>query len=542
MINFGPENPYCENMRIVSIPGLKGKFTHYISVKRNMAIAALLSFVPAIPVANAEKPLLMELSATSQGSSGGYAPYFIGSLSESRDNMKSSDYIGVKLWKDIDSTARFSYGFGGEVMGGWFHDMTYRRYIDDEGLAGYRSWRPGAIRIQQLYGSLKYRSLSLNVGMKTHHSVIVDDNLSSGDVTYGINIRPIPCVEAGFIDFQNIPFTKEWVQITGAVAYGRTMDGGYQDDMMNRRSGSYNPYTYFTYKYLHFRTKPSEPFSVVLGLQAGGMFDGTTKRYRDGKIYEEDRRGLSAKNFFKMLVPIEGNGDDYYEGNTVGSWDLRARYRFRGGHELAGYFEWLFEDGSGVGKLNGWDGLWGLEFKPAAFPWIKGVAVEYLDFTNQSGPFHFSKPTTPGSTIQTDCGGADDYYNNGYYGPYAYYGMSIGSPFIMSPFYNKDGTNYFIYNRTRGFHFAVRGDILPGELSYRIKVMYQKAYGGGSWLLRRPLRNGSALGELGWNADRLLKGLRIKGMLAIDHGGLRGNNFGALVSVSYTAGIASLKH
>lgn len=511
-------------------------------IKSPGIIAPLISLALGVPSVLAGKPLNMELSATSQGSSGDFAPYFIGSLSESRDNMKSSDYLGVKLWKDIDSTARFSYGFGTEILGGWFHDMTYARFIEGEGLTGRSSWRPGAVRLQQLYGSLKYRSLSLTAGMKTHRSVIVDEDLSSGDLVYGINIRPISTVEAGFIDFQNIPFTKGWMQIMGSIAYGRTMDGGYQDDMFNHRGGIYNPYTYFTYKYLHFRTKPTEPFSVTFGMQAGGMFDGTSKLYSNGKIVEVNRRGFKAKNFFKMLIPVEGNGDDYYEGNTVGSWDFRARYRFHGGHELSGYFEWLFEDGSGVGKLNGWDGLWGLEFKPASFPWIKGVALEYLDFTNQSGPFHFSKPTTPGSTIQTDCGGSDNYYNNGYYGPYAYYGMSIGTPFIMSPFYNKDGSNEFIYNRTRGFHFAIRGDILPGELSYRIKVMYQKAYGGGSWILRHPLRNGSAFGELAWNADRLLKGLKIKGALALDHGGLRGNNFGALLSVSYTAGIASLRH
>ena len=36
----------------------------------------------------------------------------------------------------------------------------------------------------------------------------------------------IPGVEAGFLGFQNIPFTNGWVQIGGAISYGRFTDDG----------------------------------------------------------------------------------------------------------------------------------------------------------------------------------------------------------------------------------------------------------------------------------------------------------------------------
>ena len=92
-----------------------------------------------------------------------------------------------------------------------------------------------------------------------------------------------------------------------------------------------------------------------------------------------------------------------------------------------------WEDGSGIGKLNGFDGLYGIEYSSGNKSIINGAVVEYLDFTNQSGPIHWAPNDFPGTTIKVQATGADDYYNNYAYNGYQYYGMSIGSPFIKSP-------------------------------------------------------------------------------------------------------------
>jgi hypothetical protein len=44
--------------------------------------------------------------------------------------------------------------------------------------------------------------------------------------------------------------------------------------------------------------------------------------------------------------------------------------------------------------------------------------------------------------------------------------------------------------------------------------------------------------EAGWDAAKLLSGLTVKGTLAFDAGTLRGDNFGAMVTISYKGNIA----
>ena len=63
-----------------------------------------------------------------------------------------------------------------------------------------------------------------------------------------------------------------------------------------------------------------------------------------------------------------------------------------------------------MAKLNGWDGLWGVEYKSNHKQAINGIVIEYLQTTNMSGPLHGLQNSVVGKT-----GGADNYYNNGYY-------------------------------------------------------------------------------------------------------------------------------
>lgn len=118
----------------------------------------------------------------------------------------------------------------------------------------------------------------------------------------------------------------------------------------------------YTYKRVYFRTKPSMPLSVTIGAQCAGHFGGVTRFYREGKIVSEVKNRSDAKAFWEMLVPGRGNGDGWVEGSSLGSWDFNARYRFAGGQELSGYFQWLWEDGSSMAKRNKWDGLWGIRW------------------------------------------------------------------------------------------------------------------------------------------------------------------------------------
>jgi hypothetical protein len=474
-----------------------------------------------------------EASIVANTSSGDFAPYMIGSWQGGKFTQKNGIAADITLTKQLDKTQRFSWSAGAEVLALEASSADYQRYNSETETWSTHSLGPNNFRIQQLWGEVKYRGLYLLAGMKEREPLIVDEKLSSGELVRSNNARPIPGISIGFVDFQNIPLTNKWLQINVEVMYGKFTNNGFNNSQFNYYNYLLQHDILYTYKFCHFRTNPDKPLSVTIGMQAAGQFGGYTNYYSNGKIFKSTNHGFKIKDVWDMLFPTLGNGEGYYKGNTLGSWDFKARYRFNNNNELTAYFEGPWEDGSGIGRKNGFDGLWGVEFKTAKHGAVSGFAFEYLDFTNQSGPIHWAPDDYPGTTLQAHATGGDNYYNNDVYGAYANYGMSIGSPFLVSPLYNQDGYPGYAHNRSRGIHFAVMGYITE-DIDYRVMAEGQWAWGVARFPLAKKYSNGSAMVEANWRANRLLKGLSFKMQAAFDAGSLRGHNFGALLSVKYS--------
>ena len=470
-------------------------------------------------------------SVIANASTGNFAPYMIGSWNSGRIVGANGIWHDGYVAKEMSLDRRFNWGFGVEYMLGYGSATTYDHYNGTEWTT--TSNRQAPARLIQLYGEVKYRGVFLRVGMKEHNSLIVDNRLSMGDVVLSNNARPIPGASLGFVDFQNIPFTNGWVQISGEVMYGKMFDSGLTRKVFNRYNGLLPQDLWYTYKYCYFRTNPSQPFSVTVGAQMGGIFAGYTEAYYRGKINKTYYRGFRFKDLWNMFLPEQGNGEGNYIGSSLGSWDLRARYRFQNDIELAAYIEWQWEDGSGIGRRNGWDGLWGLQLKLPKKGLVDNVLVEYLDFTNQAGPVHHYPSDFPGTDLTTAIGGADNNYNNDRYGPYSYYGMAIGTPFVKAPIYNLNGSWNFDHCRCRGFHMGIGGSILP-QLDYTLKFSAQKAWGDGRIPAKIALEDYSAGLDLKWRpSEKRVPGLNLGLNVAFDAGKLRGDNFGAMFTVSY---------
>ncbi len=501
-----------------------------IRLKTKILSAILLAVAGVAASAREGVSLEYEASVLANWSTGDLAPYMLGSWRYGRVTGASGIWQDGRLEKRMSLDTRFSWGAGVEYIAGYGTAAPYALYDEATNSWGERHNRQAPLRLHQLYGEVKYRGVYLLAGMKERHSGIVDDALSSGDLTRSNNARPIPGVAAGFVDFQDIPLTNGWVQIDGEIMYGRLFDGSLREKTFNYYTGVFTDKMCYTYKRCYFRTKPSQPLSVTVGMQTGAFFGGTTQKYRKGKFIETIERGFQIRDLWDMFFPTEG-GEDYYKGGSLGSWDFKARYAFANGSELTAYFEWPWEDGSGIGRMNGFDGVWGLQYNFAKSGPVNKVVVEYLDFTNQSGPIHWSPDDSPGTTITDKATGADDYYNNAYYGPYTNYGMSIGTPFLISPLYNRNGYPQYLHTRARGFHAAVSGNVTP-QWEYTAKVSYQRA-GGTGWTPARRISDTSALVSARWTPQGRLSGLSLTAEAAFDAGKLRGNNFGAMVGVSY---------
>ena len=500
-----------------------------------MAVAGLCMAFQAMAQDPSPGTVEYQVSAVGNASSGSFAPYFIGSNNYGITPQKGDALVSAGVFHRLDTTARWGFGYGVELIAGYGTSNRYSRYDASAGTWRLSTAGPASVKVQQLYADVRYRSLFLSVGMKQLGNVVSDDRLASGDFVHSNNARPVPQVRMGFIDFQDIPFTNGWMQVEGCFSFGKFMDDSNLEDRYNHYSYHITLGSLYHYKRIMFRTKPSKPFSVTFGMELAGQFGGTATYYRDGAVERTEHWSRSLRAFMDMLIPTGTGAESFYRGNSLGSWDFKARYRLRSGAELTGYFMWPWEDGSGMAKRNGWDGIWGIQWKSHRPALISGAVVEYIDFRNQSGPIHWSPNDAPGTTITTDCSGSDTYYNNSAYNAYANYGLSLGTPFMLSPLYNLDGFPAYLHNCTNGIHVALEGSLTP-SLGYLVKYSYQHAWGSGRNILSaKSLRDNSAMLQMTYDASATITpGLSVKAMLAIDRGSLRGNNFGALLSVTYS--------
>ena len=471
-------------------------------------------------------------SVTAQASTQSLAPYMLGSWNEGRYAEGNGIWQEAGLIKRLDRSRRFDWSVGLDYIAGVGQKTEYARWEASAETWGKSAARRNAFRLQQLFGELKYRAAFLTLGMKASHSLIIDDRLSSGDLTRSNNATPVPGIGAGFLDFVDIPFTKGWVQINGEIMYGKMTDSGFKRDEFNYYSGGLSQDLWYNYKRCYFRTNPDKNFHITIGMQAAGMFAGSYTYYSHGKVVSTVHRGLKWGDVFQMFFPREG-GENYYTGSHLGSWDFKADYKIGDGSVVSAYFEWPWEDGSGIGRKNGWDGLWGLQY---VFPekWaVSKAVVEYLDFTNQSGPIHFDPEDHPFNPITGLAQGGDNYYNNEYYGAYSNYGMGIGSPFLISPIYNLNGSLAYLHNRARGFHVGVEGS--PAEwIDYRVKAGYQVAGGSGRLPDYRKKSCTSAMLDVRTRPFRRTPALEIGLKMAFDKGELRGDNFGTQLQIVYS--------
>lgn len=494
-------------------------------MKKNIFLPLLLGATALLHLGAEELQLNYSAEMIGAVGSGEFAPYYIMSNRHGILTQSSDALLDLRLSKNCDVERSFSYGFGAELIGGYASSTDYYRYP-----VGLHSEHPANFMLQQLYGEIRYRGIFLTAGLKEYSSALVNPSLASGDLVESGNSRPIPQVRIGFNDFQDIPFTNGWVQIQGEISYGKMTDNAWLRNHYNYYDSHINQGALYTYKRCWFRTNPSKPFSATVGMQVGAFFGGTTKWYKNGVLEQEKKFSSGIKQFFKMFIPTDG-GLDYYSGSSLGSWDLKFRYRLPSCVELSAYMQKPWEDGSGIGFLNGFDGVWGVEYRSANYGIVNGVVVEYLDFTNQSGPFHWDPDDVPGSTVTSRAEGADNYYNNHEYNSYANFGMAIGSPFMVSPIYNTDGYMNFAANRIRGLHIGVEG-ALTSELEYKLMGGYRRSWGNGNVPFLTPKDDTSFMAEAIYTPS-WLPAWCFKAAFALDYGTLMGNNTGGVITVAY---------
>lgn len=364
--------------------------------------------------------------------------------------------------------------------------------------------------LQECYGELSWKKLSLMVGSKEQEPLLRDMQLSSGAWTWSGNCRPIPQAKFGFNRFIAVPFSTRWLEFFFDGCYGKTIDGDWlqdrYDSYITRNPNAGDRYItrdyWYHYKRGYFRINTHSHILFTAGIEHAAQFGGRSNSYsfqnlQDGNIPEWNSQPTDLGNFFSILIP--GRGDEnspradkvFFYGNHLGSINFLMEYQWGRDmrHKVGAYLENPYEDGSGMRKGNGWDGIWGLEYhdKDVDAP-VTGAVFEYIQTTHQSGPILWSpendhKGEAVADFITNGVSGCDNYYNHYYYNGYHYYGMSMGTPMLKSPAFNNDDYLQFVHNRINAWHVGVNGHLYtfntgkPSRIDYRVLGSYLKGWG-----------------------------------------------------------------
>ncbi|WP_321437103.1 capsule assembly Wzi family protein [uncultured Bacteroides sp.] len=425
------------------------------------------------------------------------------------------------LWQVSNQHGLSSLNNNAYMRGGTFYTDSCRNWKLATGLdlavaTGFTS----TLVVQQAYADIYYKWIGLSIGSKELNSELLNQQLSSGGLTWSGNARPIPQVKIGILDYIRI---ASWAQVKAEMSYGKWTDNNYQEEKVGLNYW-YTKDILYHHKSFYFRLgKPVSHWQFDLGMSLDTQFGGYKSSGGDAGDL-----GNSLKDFWHVLIPKGGNGsssnlEKYFLGNFLGSEHLKLTYK-QNDYHISAYLENYYDDFSGMGKLNGLDGLWGIEYKSRNKQAINGLVFEYYQTTNQSGPLHGLD-----DSIVKKTGGADDYYNNFWYPGWVHWGMTMANPLIASPIYNKDGDMTFKYNRVKAIHIGWSGDILS-NLSYRAKISYNQTWGTPFKPTIDILENFSTFAECSYYPNKL-NGWNFTLSGAFDTGGIYGDNLGLQLKI-----------
>lgn len=339
-------------------------------------------------------------------------------------------------------------------------------------MAGYLAEDKNRIIPDELYLSVKWKKLCLNLGMQHPEEDYEGLSSQNGNIVFSGNSRPQPgyLLKSEYIPF---PLTKEILAFRFELGDYTMIDKRYVDR------------TRLHHKSLYLRITLRHCINLHVGLEHWAQWAGKSPIY--------GRQPNSLKDYIRIFCALAGGEDATLsdrlnaQGNHLGREHLRIDYN-TGKNTLSFYHDIPYEDGSGTHFSNFPDGTWGIcLLTHDKIKWINGIMYEFIYTKKQSGPRH-DRPATgeemshqnPNSQSygRVIIGGNDNYFNNGEYrSGWTYYGRTVGTPFITPKACNGEGITLGVFNnRITACYLAVKG-YLAKKLPYKLRLSYTKNYG-----------------------------------------------------------------
>lgn len=400
-----------------------------------------LGLLLAFSSLQAMEPVHYQLSSSVTAGTGSYAPFWL-----------HQGHEGTRLYKPnafhLDAGLRSDYRDTEKVLEIGYGINTVFRAASDT----------ADVLISELYFKARLYFLEVLVGSRPVRTGIEYVPLSSGGMLLSNNALPLPGITAGFNRFVSVPFTFDMFQIKGALSHSYfTDDVGYKNVMLH-------------HKWVHFQL--GQPLPVRLQYRFDHVAQWGGKSLIPGKPDQP-----SSFDAFKSILLVRSGGEGASEhdqinvlGNHLIGQSLKMEVEARR-WLMTVYWQQILEDKPfrfmGY-TMNSPDGLWGISFHTKKPAWLSSVLYEYVNTTDQSGPYHDRDGIV--------YGGADNYFVSNYPGGWTHHSNIIGTPFIQSPVYQPGLTIDSLRNCVKAHHFGLEGSY--GTLSYRLKASFVKSYAG----------------------------------------------------------------
>jgi hypothetical protein len=371
------------------------------------------------------------------------------------------------------------------------------------------------IYFHELYAKFQYTVFDFVIGTREELLGNQDSSLSCGGFLFSQNARPMPKISIGIERFTAFPFTGGYLEIKGALVHGWFTDN------------IYTQHALLHHKYAYIKLGGKLPVHIQYGLDHVAQWSGVDPVYGQQPSSLHDYVNI----FFGKSGGQDANRSDQINvlGNHIISQSMKLDVDISE-YKIAAYWQNISEDGPFReiwNTMNIPDGLWGISIRNRNFPYVKGILYEYLNTTDQSGPYHDRDGVV--------YGGKDSYfYNGGYPTGWTYYLRTIGTPFITPPKL-KNGIYSPTNFRVQAHHIGIEGDIN----SYNYKFMTTLSYNYGVRFMPpydEMIQNTSMLLELNKIFPTLFN-VELGCSVGADFGKLYGNSVGFQVSIKKSGSI-----
>ena len=361
--------------------------------------------------------------------------------------------------------------------------------------------------LHEAYLNVGWNAFTLKMGLNEVNNTNFPDELSTGNLFLSINAPTIPQVSLGIFEYTDIPWTKGYFQIKGALSQG----------ILEKDRAVERPLYHEKWAYL--RTQKL-PLDIHFGFANMALFGGELNGVQQSTDYFEVFFGQASTTSNVNGDAINAAGAHY------GIFDYGIGWE---GEEIAitSYYQQPWEDGTSLKDFSAGnkDFLLGIKFKFKNQKWIQEILYENLNSTHQSGEglpdpfingigyneqqlraiadydqFLFDELGIVTNEVSFDefidiirfetnfnmaFGGRDSYYvNRGYPDGNTHKGFVTGNALFLTGDRLFELTGYrafdassVVNNRIRAQHFGVKGNIVPWDIDYRLLLTFTLNYG-----------------------------------------------------------------